>query len=1317
MEDALCCQFCKRSFKSLEDAQTHHIDCEGIYHEHTVPEHQKQQNELEIVEVKNGSESDNKCSDEQQRSLITACVTGEGNYVNYTLNKQSAYGKKIEACNRDAYTVELKSSCCVISLSTAAFEYFKEDLVIYLKESDYRVKEKPTIDRAGNITQDTYIVSSTATGSPYLFTINLYRTKSNGMINGANFMMFVDVDLPVLVAKLDNRESVINQVNDQFKIAIPRAKFIEEQPGQCPEIQCPELSKRNRKKKNFEGYEVQYQRKTRSSTGLSCNEDVKDELDNREQCGWDSRPKYWDNLGYGEWTQEIAKNCFEKPKGCLMQCGKNNSRDMVMCDGCGRWCHFKCMKEEVDKEVDFLCHLCKSRSLNNNLSYDLIKESVRNVEGFVPVKNAGKLLQNPPNTRENDHNMKSTDLNDMMKDGVDDKDVLESGVTNGGHNLCKRNNRKAENKNVVSKKRYAKEVIFTIENQLSWWNDGAINELRNSLSEQQYTVSNGNVNERGLVPFKAEKPNVDGIIGGEFCLTGMPRADSSVTWMEQSEIRTIQVNCAQLLKSWKNDDAKSMYQVIIKLKQKISLLKGQASHQVTCNAGDALNRVTQELEKSENKAAELKERNKKLAAENNELKSGKKNLANECKELKNSVKTKESNIEDLIKERNVLNDEISKHTKKLEELRQVDKGRNNKLLLENDSLRKKVKESSEECRKLKSSIKVKDEEVKKLSGQIKEVNGELELMRRKTTEAQQKLRIMEEVAGDVCVEENKCIKITGSSCTMCNGYDVQVKELEAKCLKLEADKSKLETVVAENAEKLKWTNESYQDIIVNKDKVILALTSLTEEGSIENKYKMLLMHYKSELELRSVQELKRKVENELQAKNSGENHNEVGQVNNSSTRKVVTNQDKIAGGKSLGAEERNADESRMNNNGLKGIDGGASSGGMHSGKSRIPADRKLMQYIKGGYDKEENNGGGNQGNGFSSSSRNKICWAFDKCVTEGCNFMHTLPNNDIMRSKKPCWFGERCSRKFCPFVHPKKRASDEILPKLPLGKGETGLCGGDMVGVGARKRTGEKRIYQSGSSREDDNSDKSISQRLTAIANSTSSSEKSKGKSDCLNATNMSNSSVDGENRMGDQFLTTSGNYGGCRLNSLPPGDDETMSAISGGLSPCGGNKDSVETGNMEELKTLHNNSYRTSLNLASESTHSGIEENGNASRGGNESCIGDRDGNYNCPPVNLYPDNERLRVGESLRGAEPFASNYLVNGMGGQQVIEFRNSWEPFEDHRYFSAANCETDGWRRPVVYVNNGTPLLSVDSRNVHNDQYSNGHTKNEMRNVGL
>ena len=74
---------------------------------------------------------------------------------------------------------------------------------------------------------------------------------------------------------------------------------------------------------------------------------------------------------------------------------------------------------------------------------------------------------------------------------------------------------------------------------------------------------------------------------------------------------------------------------------------------------------------------------------------------------------------------------------------------------------------------------------------------------------------------------------------------------------------------------------------------------------------------------------------------------------------------------------------------------------MHPGKSRIPVDRKLMQYIKGGYDKEENNGGGNQGNGFSSSSRNKICWAFDKCATEGCNFMHTLPNNDIM--SRFCW--------------------------------------------------------------------------------------------------------------------------------------------------------------------------------------------------------------------------------------------------------------------------------------------------------------------------
>ena len=55
---------------------------------------------------------------------------------------------------------------------------------------------------------------------------------------------------------------------------------------------------------------------------------------------WEQRPKYWQELGYGEWNYDVVKDC-NKPKGCLVQCGMNSSREMVRCDSCGKWCHFK----------------------------------------------------------------------------------------------------------------------------------------------------------------------------------------------------------------------------------------------------------------------------------------------------------------------------------------------------------------------------------------------------------------------------------------------------------------------------------------------------------------------------------------------------------------------------------------------------------------------------------------------------------------------------------------------------------------------------------------------------------------------------------------------------------------------------------------------------------------------------------------------------------------------------------------------------------------------------------------------------------------
>ena len=390
---------------------------------------------------------------------------------------------------------------------------------------------------------------------------------------------------------------------------------------------------------------------------------------------------------------EIAKEC-NKPKGCLMLCGKNNSRDMIRCDGCGRWCHFKCMEENVDEKVDFLCSACKFKS-----------EDIRLKRVYVDG---------------DDHGSKSVEtltwLGIDMKDkdlfgSVDQLEVLEvlddetkiskpvKLVSKQTDKVCGvTSNSKpsqigcAEKANEgVKKKRQTKEIVLSIENNLSWWNDDILRNLRSCLGYQQSVMADAN--EGGVVPFVAKTPRSDGVVGGEICFSMSPCIDNSASWLKSSEVRTIHVNCSQLLKSWTKDESKALYQEIIKLKQKLYTLKGQATcHNVTDS--NALNKVTQELEKSANKLGDAKERNRKLIAENNELKRVKKSLSEECSNLKNTViKKKDAEIKNLVKDKSDLSEEKSNLLSKLEVKEQEEKDRNDKLVAENDSLKHAKKTS------------------------------------------------------------------------------------------------------------------------------------------------------------------------------------------------------------------------------------------------------------------------------------------------------------------------------------------------------------------------------------------------------------------------------------------------------------------------------------------------------------------------------------------------------------------------------------------------------------------------------------------------
>ena len=294
----------------------------------------------------------------------------DGKRVDYELNVKANLAKKLNACKRHVYEVTKHDACCVIMLSTSAFEYFKNYVTEYIGKSlVYQIKtNEKLIDLANNIPQDTIKVASRNNLNKHLFTINLYRTASKVLINGKSFNIFVENDLPSLLDKLMEIESEIDEANYQCKLSIAKAtQFINEQseiPNSLDDNGYNISCKRIRKKKVFLDCEMMEgsRRKTRSSFCEDVDGNVsKNEANDGLDDDWMTEPKFWNKCGNSDWTCDIANNCNRR-KGCLQLCGKNNSRDMVRCDGCGGWCHIKCLpqtEQNIEDQQDSICTKCQ----------------------------------------------------------------------------------------------------------------------------------------------------------------------------------------------------------------------------------------------------------------------------------------------------------------------------------------------------------------------------------------------------------------------------------------------------------------------------------------------------------------------------------------------------------------------------------------------------------------------------------------------------------------------------------------------------------------------------------------------------------------------------------------------------------------------------------------------------------------------------------------------------------------------------------------------------------------------------------------------
>ena len=123
----------------------------------------------------------------------------------FVLNQQKSISKKRKACDRDNYKVKHNSGSSTVTFSTAAFELFRCNVFMYLKQNSYGYQLTESKDIPGNVTHDILRVFIETCGQvSNLYTVNVYRTTSRIMVNGPQYIHFVSNDLPQITTYIES---------------------------------------------------------------------------------------------------------------------------------------------------------------------------------------------------------------------------------------------------------------------------------------------------------------------------------------------------------------------------------------------------------------------------------------------------------------------------------------------------------------------------------------------------------------------------------------------------------------------------------------------------------------------------------------------------------------------------------------------------------------------------------------------------------------------------------------------------------------------------------------------------------------------------------------------------------------------------------------------------------------------------------------------------------------------------------------------------------------------------------------------------------
>jgi len=264
-----------------------------------------------------------------------------------------ALRKKGDNCNRQHLTAELKpGKNLVITLSTAAYELAKQAIphILSVHKDILTTEQIDGLDNNGSQVDKIYKVFNKkidgTIGKQQKFTINLYHTSSQILVNGNRIDIFVELLYQKLCDEIKKEYHNLNIMNNDIFSAIEQNSI---RQGQSLAIQNSEEKVLNNPRET-----VEVNNTTITAHNIENNTSYNMEKKELEQLN----------------TTNLEQSSNINVQFVCPICNQSAGDDTIECSECRLWIHFECAKISnrnlpLYKKKDYICIICRDNMIYN----------------------------------------------------------------------------------------------------------------------------------------------------------------------------------------------------------------------------------------------------------------------------------------------------------------------------------------------------------------------------------------------------------------------------------------------------------------------------------------------------------------------------------------------------------------------------------------------------------------------------------------------------------------------------------------------------------------------------------------------------------------------------------------------------------------------------------------------------------------------------------------------------------------------------------------------------------------------------------------